>query len=87
LRRAKPVIIFVLNPNQVIDELLKTTSNQSIFIERKIDKQLLSLNQRGFFNGHTPFSMLLAFLSIAPRHYLIATIFQFRRNVVPIKAI
>lgn len=64
LRQTKPVITFVLNPNRAINDLLKTAGGQSIFIERKIDKRLLALNQQGFFNGHTPFSALLAFLSI-----------------------
>ena len=34
-----------------------------IKVERKIDPQLLQLNQRGYLNGHTPFSAYLAFLS------------------------
>lgn len=43
--------------------------NKMIEIERKIDKNLIDLNNRGFLNGHTPFSALLAFLS-----YLIANL-------------
>ena len=38
-----------------------------IYVTRKIDKELLELNKKGYLNGHTPFSALLAFLS-----YLIA---------------
>ena len=34
-----------------------------IKVERKIDPKLLQLNQRGYLNGHTPFSAYLAFLS------------------------
>ena len=37
--------------------------NKIIFVKRTIDKNLLDLNKRGFLNGHTPFSALLAFLS------------------------
>lgn len=36
-----------------------------IEIERKIDLKLLQLNQKGYLNGHTPFSAYLAFLSSA----------------------
>lgn len=43
--------------------------NQMIEIERKIDKNLIDLNNKGFLNGHTPFSASLAFLS-----YLIANL-------------
>lgn len=34
-----------------------------IEVNRKIDSNLISLNQQGFLNGHTPFSALVAFLS------------------------
>ncbi|MBT3260946.1 hypothetical protein HOC37_03110 [bacterium] len=33
-------------------------------IQRTIDPKLLDLNQKGFLNGHTPFSALLAFTSL-----------------------
>ena len=35
-----------------------------IEIQRKIDKNLLELNARGYLNGHTPFSALLAFFTL-----------------------
>ena len=37
---------------------------EPIIIRRKIDEKLLELNQKGFLNGHTPFSAYLAFLSV-----------------------
>ena len=41
--------------------------NKIVYVKRTIDENLLNLNKKGFLNGHTPFSSLLAFLS-----YLIA---------------
>ena len=41
--------------------------NKIIHVNRTIDKNLIELNKKGFLNGHTPFSSMLAFLS-----YLIA---------------
>lgn len=38
-----------------------------VYVKRTIDKNLIELNKKGFLNGHTPFSSMLAFLS-----YLIA---------------
>jgi len=35
-----------------------------IVIERKIDPTLLKLNQKGYLNGHTPFTAVLSFLSV-----------------------
>ena len=37
--------------------------DQIIHIKRTIDKRLLELNEKGFLNGHTPFSAMLAFTS------------------------
>ena len=36
-----------------------------IEVSRKIDNELLELNKKGFLNGHTPFSAMIAFLSYA----------------------
>ena len=33
-------------------------------VSRTIDKNLLDLNARGFYNGHTPFSAIVAFVSL-----------------------
>jgi ssDNA-binding Zn-finger/Zn-ribbon topoisomerase 1 len=37
---------------------------QIIEVNRTIDKRLLELNAQGFLNGHTPFSAMLAFVSL-----------------------
>ncbi|MEA2056811.1 MAG: hypothetical protein U9O78_03890 [Patescibacteria group bacterium] len=50
---------------------------QLIKIERKIDPQLIKLNQKGYLNGHTPFSAYLAFTST-----LIAHLFGYQQVLV-----
>ena len=58
------VIPFALNPSVAIKETIKNAgfnSDDTIVFKRKLDKKLLELNERGFLNGHTPFSALLAF--------------------------
>ena len=37
--------------------------NQIIEVKRIIDKNLLDLNSKGFLNGHTPFSAIVAFIT------------------------
>ncbi len=57
----------VINPRQATNETIETiglTNNDIIEIKRTIDPQLLKLNDKGFLNGHTPFSALLAFVSL-----------------------
>ncbi|MBI4035301.1 MAG: hypothetical protein HY381_02790 [Candidatus Chisholmbacteria bacterium] len=48
-----------------------------ITVDRSIDPQLLHLNEKGYLNGHTPFSAYLAFLSV-----LVATLFNYSHIVV-----
>lgn len=73
LKKAKQEIVcFSLNPNDSSRQIIKVSGCKNIIIaERKIDKKLIELNQKGFLNGHTPFSAYLAFLSL-----LLAVIFD-----------
>jgi len=75
LKKAKKnITCFSLNPTSPAQEIIKTADcENSIIIERKIDPKLLELNQKGFLNGHTPFSAYLAFLSV-----LCAILFNFK---------
>ncbi len=40
------------------------SGNQLVEIQRTIDPALLKLNEQGFLNGHTPFSAMLAFVTV-----------------------
>lgn len=56
----------IINPKPVTLECAKIAGfeNKNIIeIYRNIDKNLIDLNKKGFINGHTPFSAMLAFLS------------------------
>lgn len=58
------VIPFVINPRDAIYDCQKVRSfdeNNSIFLNRNLDKTIIQLNEKGFLNGHTPFSAMLAF--------------------------
>lgn len=60
----------IINPKPVTLECAKIAGfedNNVIEINRTIDKNLIDLNEKGYINGHTPFSAMLAFLS-----YLVA---------------
>jgi len=65
----RKVIPFILNPRGASLETAKAAGfheNQISVALRTIHPQLLELNQQGFLNGHTPFSALLAFVSLIP---------------------
>lgn len=63
----------IINPKDVTLKCAKIAGfndNNIIEIYRKIDKNLLDLNNRGYINGHTPFSAMLAFISYLVAHLL-----------------
>jgi len=62
-KKGKKVHCFSLNPTIAAQNIIKIGKcKKPIIAERKMDKKLLELNRKGFLNGHTPFSALLAFL-------------------------
>lgn len=58
---------FIVNARGATLESVKAGGyeNDNIVVERTIDSRLLELNKKGFLNGHTPFSAMLAFLTTA----------------------
>lgn len=55
-----------INPGKATLDSVKAAGYEDSFfqIKRTLDPLLLSLNAKGFLNGHTPFSALVAFVSI-----------------------
>ena len=67
LRNEMPVIPLIVNPRGATLNCVKTagyTENDFIVINRTLDPTMLQLNAEGYLNGHTPFSALLAFISV-----------------------
>ena len=61
----KNIALFLVNPNEQIQKVVKITGvKKQIIVRRIIDKKLLDLNKRGFLNGHTPFTSVLSFISL-----------------------
>lgn len=59
-------LIFRIGVNQVSTECAKVagfSESEIIQVKRVIDKNLIDLNSKGFLNGHTPFSAMVAFLT------------------------
>lgn len=67
LRKEMPVIPLIVNPRGATLNCVKTAGydeNGYIVINRTLDPTMLKLNAEGYLNGHTPFSALLAFISV-----------------------
>ena len=57
-------LAFRIGKNEVADECARLggfNDDRVVEIKRTIDKDLLELNKKGFLNGHTPFSPVVAF--------------------------
>lgn len=64
-KNKKNIAAFALNPTEAaLNTIEKSGIGKTIVVRRQLDKQLLKLNKKGYLNGHTPFSALLAFISI-----------------------
>lgn len=60
-------LLFFLNPREStfkIGEVSEISRKNWVIAHRQIDPKLLNLNEKGYLNGHTPFSALLAFLTL-----------------------
>ncbi len=67
LRHEMPVIPLIVNPRGATLNCVKTAGykeDEYIVINRTLDPTMLQLNAEGYLNGHTPFSALLAFISV-----------------------
>ena len=59
-------LAFRIGKNQVSTDCANAagfSENEIIEVKRVIDKNLIELNSKGFLNGHTPFSAMVAFLT------------------------
>ena len=67
LRKEMEVIPLILNPRGATLDCVRTAGYQEArfaVVNRTLDPVMLRLNNEGFLNGHTPFSALLAFVSL-----------------------
>lgn len=68
LRKEKKIIPFIINPREATLSCASQAGfkelSEIVVLQREISPLLLQLNQKGFLNGHTPFSAMLAFYTL-----------------------
>ena len=62
--RVIPFVVNLLQASLTTIEIAGFPRNEVFEVQRTIDPLLLDLNSKGYLNGHTPFSALLAFFSL-----------------------
>ena len=57
---------YIINPRQATRDTVDVAelNDNTIIAKRTIDKNMIELNAKGFLNGHTPFSAIVAFSSV-----------------------
>lgn len=65
----KEITIFTIGKDEASEEIIEVFTKKHgqvdrIQVDRILDPKLLELNARGFLNGHTPFSSVVAFNSV-----------------------
>lgn len=66
-KNGNTIMPLIMNPRGATIDSIRAAGfemDQVLTIERSIDPVLLSLNDKGFLNGHTPFSAMLAFYTL-----------------------
>lgn len=60
----EPLMAFAINPGLATEESVKIAGLENNFlkVKRILDPLLVKLNGKGFLNGHTPFSAIVAFV-------------------------
>ena len=68
LRSSREIIPLIINPRGATLDCARVAGFDSLeqifIIEREIDPLLLKVNAKGYLNGHTPFSAMLAFYTV-----------------------
>lgn len=67
LRSKMPVTPLIVNPRGATTACVEAAGfslDSCIVINRKLDAHMLEMNADGYLNGHTPFSAMLAFLTL-----------------------
>lgn len=68
LRYQREIVPFIINPREATLKCARVggfdKKEKLILMHREIAPELLELNKKGFLNGHTPFSAMLAFYSV-----------------------
>jgi hypothetical protein len=66
-------LCYIINPRGATVETVKIADcfEKTVFVNRTIDQNLIDQNKKGFLNGHTPFSAIVAFSS-----YLVAYLYN-----------
>ena len=74
----KEIVAFTINDHPIKQQVIETLGVETLFVKREIDPLLLELNKRsGSYNGHIPFSCLVAFIAL-----FTALVYDYRAFVV-----
>lgn len=63
--REVPCMLFALNPIRASQDTMRISEiAENVIVSRSLDSKLMRYNEQGYFNGHTPFSSMLSFVTV-----------------------
>ena len=63
----KDNMCYVINPRRATEETAEVAGyvkDKRCYVKRTLDQKMIELNKKGYLNGHTPFSSIVAFSSL-----------------------
>ena len=66
LKNKADIYCYIINSRGATNATVEVAqlAKRTIYAKRTLDKNMLELNKKGYLNGHTPFSAIVAFSSI-----------------------
>jgi hypothetical protein len=58
-------VAFAVNPNHIIDSVVRTSGLELLKVTRSLDRRLFQLNRQGAYNGHVPVTAVNSLIAVA----------------------
>jgi hypothetical protein len=64
IRSGRDPVAFAVNPNHIIDSVVRTSGLEMLKVTRRLDPQLFRLNRLGAYNGHVPVTAVNSLIAL-----------------------
>lgn len=65
IRSGRQPVCFGVNPNSIIEDVVRTSGLPLLKASRKLDRRLFELNRLGVYNGHVPVTAVNSLIAVA----------------------
>ncbi|MEO6500647.1 MAG: hypothetical protein ABIQ09_01905 [Jatrophihabitantaceae bacterium] len=65
IRSGREPVAFAVNPNHIIDSVVRASGLELLKVTRTLDRRLFQLNRLGVYNGHVPVTAVNSLIAVA----------------------